>query len=248
MSKFPEQFNGSTLIFGDGASSGNPGPGGWGTIVAFSDGQVRELAGSEPATTNNRMEMRAILEGLKIAAGRGEDIEIFTDSSYLILGITAWIFGWRRNGWKTSDGKDVTNRDLWEALLASSAATNGKVRWKYVPGHQGFAGNERCDELAVKCSKRVKPTLFQGLIHDYSVELGHLPASFEVPRSNGNGKAKPKMAVFYLSYLSGKLERHSTWAECEARVKGQAGARFKKVENETQAREVLKGWGIRSTE
>ncbi len=131
-------------IFSDGACSGNPGPGGWGTILRWEE-KVRELSGFEPQTTNNRMELMAAIAGLE-ALKRPCRVKLTTDSEYLKKGITEWIEGWVRRGWKNSQKKDVANRDLWERLL--ELTRRHQVRWHWVRGHAGHAENERCDELA----------------------------------------------------------------------------------------------------
>lgn len=134
-------------IYTDGACSGNPGPGGWGTVIYFSDGTIQELGGADPQTTNNRMEMQAAIAGLEFlqASGQTDPLTLYTDSEYLKKGITQWIAGWKRKGWKTSAGKPVLNQDLWETL---DALQQSFVRWEYVRGHSGDPGNERCDEIA----------------------------------------------------------------------------------------------------
>ncbi len=134
-------------IYTDGACSGNPGPGGWGTVVYFSDGSVHELGGGERQTTNNRMEMQAAIAGLQFLAESGQTtpIELYTDSEYLKNGITQWIHGWKKKGWKTSTGKAVLNQDLWEIL---DTLNSKQVQWRYVRGHAGNEGNERCDAIA----------------------------------------------------------------------------------------------------
>ncbi len=131
-------------IFSDGACSGNPGPGGWGTILRC-DGQVKELSGYAPETTNNRMELTGAIAGLA-ALKRPCRVKLTTDSEYVKKGITEWIDGWVRRGWKNSQKKDVANRDLWEELLEQSR--RHQVEWHWVRGHAGHAENERCDELA----------------------------------------------------------------------------------------------------
>jgi len=132
------------VIHTDGACSGNPGPGGWGAILQFA-GKERELSGGDPATTNNRMELTAAIEALK-ALKSGSTAELHTDSEYLKKGITEWIHGWKRNGWKTSDKKPVKNVELWQTLDALAA--NHDVEWRWVRGHAGHDLNERADELA----------------------------------------------------------------------------------------------------
>ncbi len=141
-------------IYTDGACSGNPGPGGWGTHIEFADGQVHELGGRDAATTNNRMEMQAAiaaLEYLQVSGLESSPVTLHTDSEYLKNGITKWIQGWKRKGWKTSAGKAVLNKDLWQQLdqlTQTLSETSVKIDWRYVRGHTGNAGNERCDEIA----------------------------------------------------------------------------------------------------
>ena len=137
-------------IFTDGACSGNPGPGGWGAILRWR-GLERELSGAEPATTNNRMELMAAISALE-ALKSPSDVDLYTDSNYLRGGITTWIKGWKRNGWRTADKKPVKHEDLWRAL--DEAATAHHVRWHWVRGHNGDPENERCDELANEAIRR----------------------------------------------------------------------------------------------
>ena len=131
-------------IFTDGACRGNPGPGGWAALIRMG-ARERELSGGEPLTTNNRMELLAAIEGLK-ALKRPCRVRLTTDSNYVRDGITKWIHGWRRNGWRTADRKPVKNADLWQALL--DAAEPHRVEWHWVKGHSGHAENDRVDELA----------------------------------------------------------------------------------------------------
>lgn len=131
-------------IFSDGACSGNPGPGGWGTLLKFG-GAVKELSGFAAETTNNRMELTGAIEGLA-ALKRPCRVRLTTDSEYVKKGITEWIHGWVKRDWKNSQKKDVANRDLWERLL--ELTRKHEVEWHWVRGHAGHAENERCDELA----------------------------------------------------------------------------------------------------
>ena len=141
-------------IYTDGACSGNPGPGGWGTVLYLSDGTVHEIGGSEPKTTNNRMEMQAAIAGLRclIDSGQTTPVELYTDSEYVKKGITQWIDGWKRRDWQTSAKKPVLNKDLWqkldEANQIATEQTGASVKWIYVRGHAGNEGNERCDAIA----------------------------------------------------------------------------------------------------
>ena len=131
-------------IHTDGACSGNPGPGGWGVILQWG-GHTRELYGGEADTTNNRMEMTAAIVALE-SLKRPVTVDLHTDSQYLRQGITSWIHGWKRNGWRTADRKPVKNLDLWQRLDA--AVARHKVHWHWVRGHAGHDLNERADELA----------------------------------------------------------------------------------------------------
>ena len=133
----------------DGACSGNPGPGGWGVLMRALDGDTvvkeRELSGGEPATTNNRMELMAAISSLE-ALSRPTTITITTSSAYVKNGVTGWIHGWKRNGWKTADRKPVKNADLWQRL--DQARNRHQVTWAWIKGHAGHPENERADELA----------------------------------------------------------------------------------------------------
>ncbi|AVP96328.1 ribonuclease HI [Ahniella affigens] len=131
-------------LFTDGACSGNPGPGGWGALLRYKK-QERELSGAEPDTTNNRMEMMAVIMGLR-ALTRPCRVQVVSDSQYVIKGIQEWLPAWRRNGFKTAAKKPVANEDLWRALDAEVA--KHQVQWQWVRGHDGHAENERVDTLA----------------------------------------------------------------------------------------------------
>ncbi len=132
------------VIYTDGACSGNPGPGGWGAILIFGDAR-KELSGGEAETTNNRMELSAACEALE-ALKRPCDVELYTDSAYVKNGITTWISGWKRNGWRTADKKPVKNVELWQRL--DDARARHEISWRWVKGHAGHPENERADELA----------------------------------------------------------------------------------------------------
>ncbi|HKK36142.1 MAG TPA: ribonuclease HI [Paracoccaceae bacterium] len=137
------------FAYTDGACSGNPGPGGWGALLVAKEGDAvlreRELSGGEAPTTNNRMELMAAISALEALKGPSA-ITVITDSSYVKGGVTGWIHGWKRNGWKTADRKPVKNEDLWRRLDAAQARHT--VRWEWVKGHAGHPENERADALA----------------------------------------------------------------------------------------------------
>lgn len=146
-------------IYTDGACSGNPGPGGWGALLRLksdgpNNGRVKELCGGEAETTNNRMELMAAIQGLS-AVKDGTDIDLYTDSQYVRDGISGWIEGWKRNGWKTAAKKPVKNAELWMAL--DEARRRHQVTWHWVKGHAGHPENERADELARQGMAPFKP-------------------------------------------------------------------------------------------
>jgi ribonuclease HI len=232
------------VIFTDGASRGNPGPGGWGSVIieeGNKDDQkieaeeqkgkmephVTELGGREAPTTNNKMELTAALQGISHAP-QNSFITLYTDSSYVINGITKWIQGWKRNGWKTKTKGDVLNKVLWMEL--DSSLENRQVSWKYVGGHVGIVGNERCDEIATAMADEKKLKLYKGPLSGYELK-NILNISYDESKAaqkSASSSRSSKKAFSYISKIGGKIEIHQTWAECEKRVKGVAGARFKK--------------------
>ena len=133
----------------DGACIGNPGPGGWAYILRYGRHR-REMSGREPSTTNNRMELRAAIEGLR-ALHEPCEVEVVTDSEYLKNGISQWIHGWKRNGWTTASKKPVVNQDLWKEL--DEAASRHQIHWTWTKGHAGHGDNNRCDELATSAAR-----------------------------------------------------------------------------------------------
>ena len=140
-------------LFTDGACSGNPGPGGWGAILRY-NGHEKELCGGEAETTNNRMELTAVIEGLS-ALKEPCEIELFTDSKYVCDAVTKrWVYSWKANGWKKADKKPALNVDLWEKLL--ELLDTNKVNFNWIKGHAGHPENERCDTLAVEYYQKFK--------------------------------------------------------------------------------------------
>jgi len=133
-------------IYTDGACKGNPGPGGWGVLLRAT-GHEKELFGGEAMTTNNRMELTAVIEGLS-AVKRPCEIDLYLDSQYVRQGITAWIAGWKAKGWRTSTGQPVKNVDLWQKLDALVSGAGHRIHWHWVRGHAGHPENERADQLA----------------------------------------------------------------------------------------------------
>lgn len=170
-------------IYTDGACSGNPGPGGWGTVAYFVNGAVHELGGAAAQTTNNRMELQAAIAALEFLqdSDQKDPIALYTDSEYVKNGITKWIKGWKQKGWKTSTGKPVLNQDLWEIL---DELNSKQVEWRYVRGHTGDIGNERCDTIARAFSLGKTPALktYTDQIHETEVTMtdASLPAPVDL--------------------------------------------------------------------
>lgn len=238
-------------IFTDGSSRGNPGPGGWGAIVIFENKDskdetaVMELGGRESHTTNNRMEIIAVIEALSCVKNNNLEnpkIVIHTDSSYLINGITKWVYGWKKNGWVNSQKEAVLNRDLWEQLLL--LVSGGDIDWVYVGGHVGVLGNERCDEIATGFADNNSVSLYKGLLVNYSIknilDISE-NLSYMEKKKNLNKHSKAK-AYSYLSLIDGKIERYSSWVECEKRVKGVKGAKYKKTISKEDEMSIIKSW------
>ena len=228
-------------IFTDGSSRGNPGPGGWGTVIVEEKGaaQVVELGGGEKVTTNNKMELTAAAEGLAHTP-KNSAIEVFTDSSYVINGITKWIKGWKRNDWKTKTKGDVLNKDLWMKL--DEALEERMVEWTYVGGHIGILGNERCDHIATAFADGRKIGLYKGALAGYDLpnilDISHDELKVKAKKS-GSSRSNAK-AFSYISSVQGVIEVHKTWAECERRVKGTKGARYKKSMSSDDEAEIIR--------
>jgi ribonuclease HI len=245
------------IVFTDGAAKGNPGPGGWGAIVVTPDQRVTELGGGSAHTTNNRMELSGAIAALEHVATQPGRVAIYTDSTYLIQGITQWVWGWRKRGWKTAQGGDVLNRELWEQLFSlvgarqqtsslGGARARGDVEWHWVRGHVGTPGNERADQISVLFAQQQPADLYVGSLDGYALPILQLPDDTTLPkRSAGTVPAAKRQAAYsYLSVVGGVPMRHVTWAECEQRVKGQSGARFKKATSAADESAILSGWGF----
>jgi len=220
-----------TIIFSDGAARGNPGPGGWGAIVVTTD-TATELGGREAHTTNNRMELLAVISALETFP-QEHDMTIYTDSAYVVNGITRWVKGWQANKWKTSQKEDVLNRDLWERLV--DAILHKTISWKIVKGHSGVAGNERCDVIATGFADENPPVLYNGSRERYGVDITSVTSKKSFASKTKN-KAK---AYSYVSLVDSEIKVHKTWEECKARVHGVA-ARFKKSVSPADEEEIIK--------
>ncbi|MFZ9856739.1 MAG: ribonuclease HI [Roseiflexaceae bacterium] len=213
-------------IITDGACSGNPGPGGWATIIVTPDGVVNEFSGSAAQTTNNQMELQAIIVGLQKVDAQTV-VHIHTDSQYVINGITKWIFGWQKNGWRTKDGKSVENQELWRVLIG---LTHKNVHWHYVKGHNGHVMNERANTLAQQQAKSLgsSVTHTQSTLAQTPVNIGAFPR--------------------YISLVGSEFRQHATWDECKQVVHGVSGARFKKVSSAQELASQRRQWGLTADE
>jgi len=248
-------MNQKIIIYTDGACSGNPGPGGWAAVVGLLQNHrssVVELSGRELNTTNNRMEMLATIAALdfvrhNLEASEQTTIRVYTDSVYVIKGITQWIFGWKKKGWKNASGEAVTNQDLWEQLDQITQVLQkkmmNKISWEYVRGHVGTPGNERCDELAVAESKNNSVYKYSGSAQGYRFDIATPPKTEPLPENNWSKDSSAKKDAWYITLKNGVVSRYKTWAECEPKVKGVPGVKFKKVSSQSEEQEILKSWG-----
>lgn len=237
----------TTIVFTDGGAKGNPGPGGWGAIVVSPDGSVTELGGGSPHTTNNKMELSGAIAALEAVTDVPGPVAIYTDSTYVIQGITQWVWGWRKRNWKTAQGGDVLNRDLWERLFTLASARGSRnLEWCWLRGHDGTPGNERVDEIATAFALQQPVTLYHGPLAGYPLDILQVPDDTAVPeRSPSSGSRSKTAAHSYLSVVNGVPMRHATWAECERRVKGVSGARYKKATSADDEAAILREWGVK---
>jgi ribonuclease HI len=230
-------------IFTDGAAKGNPGRGGYGVVIADSD-RVIELGGFKEHTTNNEMELKAVVEALKVVVGRSQLVAIYTDSKYVVEGAKGWVFGWVKNGWKTKAESDVLNKGLWQELLPLLGKV--EIEWHKVPGHVGIIGNERADALASGFAEKGDMALYSGPRSEY--ELNISDTSYDEGKAQERSDARKRQAqkaYSYISQVDGVIQIHKTWGECEARVKGQKGTKFKKSLDAINEQEIIRGFGGR---
>jgi ribonuclease HI len=225
-----------TTIFTDGSSRGNPGPGGWGAVVRFASGEIVELGGGERKTTNNRMELTAIIEALQCAHEKGH-AAVYTDSQYAINGITKWVDAWQRNGWMTKAKQPVLNKDLWERL--AELVGRMRVQWNHVEGHVGVVGNERADAIATAFADETDIDLFVGEANHYRLDLSRVTVD---KGKRDEKKRKSAKAFSYLSLVDGEVERHHTWAECKARVEGKRGVKYRKTISLEDEKSIINEW------
>ena len=231
------------IIFTDGASSGNPGPGGWGAIVAEKGRETIELGGGDRHTTNNRMELTAVIEALSQVSGIHGSVIIYTDSKYVRDGIERWLPVWQRRGWQTTAKTAVLNQDLWQKLSALTGARVGPdaIIWRLVAGHKNVPANERVDVIATAFAANLKPDLFKGLSEKYPIDFLPFAALTMADDSSllgldragqsrkSSSERSSQKAYSYISMVSGKIVIHENWESCFTRINGVSGARFKKA-------------------
>lgn len=228
-------------IFTDGAAKGNPGRGGYGVVISYAD-KVVERGGHKARTTNNEMELMAVVEALRVVATDGIPVAIYTDSKYVVEGATGWIFGWQKNGWKTKADTDVINKALWQELIPLLKKVS--IDWHKVPGHVGIAGNERVDTIASTFAEKGTYELYDGPKSNYGFNVED--TSYDEAKAKDRSDARKRSAQKAFSYISavdGVVQVHQTWAECEKRVKGKKGVRFKKSLDKGNEGEIMREFG-----
>jgi ribonuclease HI len=224
-------------IFTDGAAKGNPGPGGYGAVLSFGD-NVLEIGEGKILTTNNEMELRAVVEALKQVPDSIKEVSIYTDSKYVVQGATGWIFGWMKSGWQTKAGTDVSHQELWQELAALLKKVS--VDWHKVPGHVGIIGNERADTIASQLGEGKQVELYSGTRAAYGYDIENV--SYDEKKATERSEARQRQgakAYSYVSRVDGVVETHETWKECEDRVKGKKGVRFKKALSAEEESEII---------
>ncbi|MCI5050897.1 MAG: ribonuclease HI [Candidatus Pacebacteria bacterium] len=240
------KMDNALIAFTDGSSLGNPGPGGWGALLAFPKlDELVELGGTKLKTTNNEMELTAIVSALSYAINSSSHLYIFTDSQYAINGVTKWMYGWALNGWKTKEGNDIKNKELFQSLY-SLIGDRGKdtISWHHVRGHVGVPGNERVDDIARLLAEGTNVKLYRGKISEYPEKnILTVPSKEEQVREAKKSSKKSGKAYKYLALIDGELEEFDTWAECEARTTGRK-SKFKKALSPEHREEILKDWGV----
>lgn len=232
-------------VYTDGSSRGNPGPGGWGVIIA-SPANVFELAGFDSNTTNNRMEMSAVIAALQFLHKNNQHnnlISIFTDSQYVKNGCEKWVYGWQQRNWTTSKKEPVLNQDLW-MVIAELLVLFPSLGFVHVPAHVGVPANERVDTIATaSADTQSLPNLYKGSRSKYQVSLVHdakLNSSLKIDKTRA--KKSTGKANCYLSEVNGEIKEHQNWADCQARVSGKSGVRFRRANSLAEKKQIILDW------
>lgn len=237
------------IAYTDGASRGNPGPGGWGVIILFpKNGSVEERGGRKDITTNNEMELMAVRELLHRVQSWDAPVTIYTDSSYVMKGCTTWRHAWKKKSWTTANNKKVLHERIWQDIdkYLSVRSESGAVTFVHVPGHAGVPGNERADVIATMYADNKPIDIYNGSLAEYphgdmvtppKLMSTDKPTSVLKKKSQlGTGKAHA-----YLSCLNRSVVRHQTWQECKDRVSGK-NAHFRKALSEEHIGEIIAEW------
>ncbi len=231
-------------IYTDGSSRGNPGPGGYGFICIYPNDademRIDERGGREDLTTNNRMELKAVIEGLKFfddyyAKGTVTKYEVRLDSAYVLNGATKWLHGWKAKNWISSTKEEVKNIDLWQEM--DSVLKGKEIKWTLLKGHSEIFGNERCDEIATAYADGKKPDLYSGFLAEYPNKDVVLNIKVGVPTKKSSKNKSP--AFSYVSMVQGKINIDQTWDECKKRVHGKK-ALFKKSISKVDEEEIVR--------
>lgn len=234
------------IVYTDGSSRGNPGNGGWGAIMINEHkNTVLEMGGSAAQTTNNKMELQAAIRALSHREYLAYDLEIHSDSAYVINGSTKWIYGWKKNGWKTSTKEPVLNLEEWQKIEHSLATRPGKVTWVKVKGHSGEHLNERADMICTSFADGTPIPLWNGSYKEYKAEIETTPVGKKI-KVTPRKKTSSKEAYSYVSFVSGVIKTDKDWATCEKRVKGKKGAQYKKVFSKQEEQELIALWSLKS--
>ena len=229
------------VVYTDGSSRGNPGPGGWGSII-ITPNNVFELGGNDEKTTINRMEMMAVLQTLQFLKDHeqyDQEVIINTDSSYLKNGLEKWVYGWQKNGWLTAKKDPVLNQDLWEILLElQQLFSNLKIN--HVRGHVGIPGNERADAIATGYADEDHVDLYVGPRDKYPLDLEMKSISAkEVKKKKVRRTGK---AYCYLAFVSGVAREFSNWEQCKQFVEGKKGAKYRRADSEFEKKQIIQSW------
>lgn len=233
----------SIIIFTDGSSRGNPGPGGWAAIV-WNNEKIHELGGSDPHTTNNRMELTALLQSLVFLEKREMEgnVTLYIDSQYVLSGVTVWMYGWEKNEWTTKTKEKVLNQDIWKELLVLVYRLKQKrnLIFKKVDGHSGVLGNERVDLLATQFADKERVLLFTGATEMYEKLIGGTLADLRPSHQKKNKKSSSQKAYSYVSLVEKKVYVDSNWEDCKKRVSGKKGVQYKKVFSKEEEEALVK--------
>lgn len=225
-------------IFTDGAAKGNPGPGGYGAVILYHD-RVQEIGAAKEKTTNNEMELRAVVEALKETKSESAPVEVYSDSKYVVDGATGWVFGWKRNGWKTKAKTDVLHRELWEELLETIKGRD--ITWHKIPGHAELAGNERADRIASDFGDGKHVNLYNGPLEKYRYKIADVSYNREKETERRTARKRQSAKAYsYISMVDGEIQIHKTWVECADRVKGTPSPKYRKALSKDEEEAIIK--------